>query len=134
MDHDVPVLSFDHPLSPLVIKFCAKRAENQKPVIFSRKGAKTQREENMTENEIAKIVVDAAYHIHRRLGPGLLESVYEVILAYALNRRRLKVERRAPVPIIFDGIFRVANRLYVFFAPLRLCVRPFLFRLIRVRS
>ncbi len=35
----------------------------------------------MTENEIAKIVVDAAYHIHRRLGPGLLESVYEVILA-----------------------------------------------------
>jgi hypothetical protein len=35
----------------------------------------------MTENEIAKIVVDASYHIHRRLGPGLLESVYEVILA-----------------------------------------------------
>jgi len=111
MDHDGFVLWFIHPLSPLVIKFCAKWAENQKPVIFSRKGAKTQREESMTENEIAKIVVDAAYHIHRRLGPGLLESVYEVILAYALNRRRLKVERRAPVPIIFDGIFRVANRL-----------------------
>jgi len=35
----------------------------------------------MTENEIAKIVVDAAYHIHRRLGPGLLEPVYEVIVA-----------------------------------------------------
>jgi len=43
--------------------------------------AKTQRYETMTENEIAKIAVDAAYHIHRRLGPGLLESVYEVILA-----------------------------------------------------
>ncbi|MBL7205703.1 MAG: hypothetical protein ISS63_15460 [Desulfobacteraceae bacterium] len=41
----------------------------------------------MTENEIAKIVVDAAYHLHRRLGPGLLESVYEVILACALNIR-----------------------------------------------
>jgi len=41
----------------------------------------------MTENEIAKIVVDAAYYIHRRLGPGLLESLYEVILAYALNSR-----------------------------------------------
>ena len=58
----------------------------------------------MTENEIAKIVVDTAYHIHRRLGPGLLESVYEVILAYALNSRGLKVERQAPVPIIFDGM------------------------------
>jgi len=59
----------------------------------------------MTENEFAKIVVDAAYHIHRRLGPGLLESVYEVILAYALNRRGLKIERQAPVPIVFDYIF-----------------------------
>ncbi|MBL7224919.1 MAG: GxxExxY protein [Desulfobacteraceae bacterium] len=58
----------------------------------------------MTVNEIAKIVVDAAYHIHRRLGPGLLESVYEVILAYALSSRGLNVERQAPVPIVFDGI------------------------------
>ena len=58
----------------------------------------------MTENEIAKIVVDAAYHIHRRLGPGLLESVYEVILAYALSSRRLNAERQVPVPIVFDGM------------------------------
>lgn len=58
----------------------------------------------MTENEIAKIVVDAAYHIHRRLGPGLLESVYEVILAYALRSRELNVERQKPVPIVFDGM------------------------------
>jgi len=58
----------------------------------------------MTENEIAKIVVDAAYHIHRRLGPGLLESVYEVILAHTLNSRGLNVERQAPVSIVFDGI------------------------------
>ena len=58
----------------------------------------------MTENEIAKIVVDTAYHIHRRSGPGLLESVYEVILAYALNSRGLKVERQVPVPIVFDGM------------------------------
>ena len=53
----------------------------------------------MTENEIAKIVVDAEYLIHRRLGPGLLESVYEVILSYALSSRGLDVERQAPVPI-----------------------------------
>ena len=65
----------------------------------------------MTENEIAKIVVDAAYHIHRRLGPGLLESVYEVILASALSSRGLNVERQKPVPIVFNGNFRVANGL-----------------------
>ncbi len=47
----------------------------------------------MTENEIAKIVVDAEYHIHRGLGPCFLESVYEVILAYALSSKRLKGRR-----------------------------------------
>ncbi|MBL7204214.1 MAG: GxxExxY protein [Desulfobacteraceae bacterium] len=51
----------------------------------------------MTENEIAKIVVDAAYHIHRKLGPGLLESVYEVILAYALNIRGRMAFFRLPI-------------------------------------
>ena len=58
----------------------------------------------MTENEIAKIIVDAAYHIHKGLGPGLLESVYEIILSQKLKKRGLKVERQAPVPIVFDGI------------------------------
>jgi len=65
----------------------------------SRKGAKAQRKiknnikENyniMTENEIAKIIVDAAYHVHKKLGPGLLESVYEVILAHALDEQRIE--------------------------------------------
>lgn len=58
----------------------------------------------MTENEIAKIVVDAAFHIHKRLGPGLLESVYEIVLAYELKKRGLKVQRQQPVPIIYDDI------------------------------
>ena len=58
----------------------------------------------MPENEIAKIVVDAAFQIHKRLGPGLLESVYEVVLAHVLKRRGLKVKRQAPVAIVFDGI------------------------------
>jgi len=58
----------------------------------------------MTENEIAKIIVDAAFQIHKRLGPGLLESVYEVILAHVLSRRGLKVEKQVPVAIVFDGI------------------------------
>jgi len=72
----------------------------------------------MTENEIAKIVVDAAYHIHRRLEPCLLGLVYEVIPAYALSSRRLNIERQAPVPIVFDGLFRDANSCWF---SLRLC-------------
>ena len=58
----------------------------------------------MTENEIAKITVDAAFHLHKRLGPGLLETVYEVVLANMLQRRGLKVERQVRVAIVFDGI------------------------------
>ncbi|MFA5027753.1 MAG: GxxExxY protein [Candidatus Methylomirabilota bacterium] len=58
----------------------------------------------MTENEIAKEVVDAAVKIHRTLGPGLLESVYEVVLAKELELRGLRVKRQVPVAIEYDGI------------------------------
>jgi len=58
----------------------------------------------MTENEIAKIIVDAAFQVHKRLGPGLLESVYEVILAHELKKRGLSVKRQVPVAIVFDEI------------------------------
>lgn len=57
----------------------------------------------MDENGIGKLVVDAAIAFHRMLGPGLLESVYEVALARALEKRGLRVERQVPVPIVFDG-------------------------------
>lgn len=58
----------------------------------------------MTENEISKVVVDAAYRIHVALGPGLLESIYEVVLCHELKKRGLRVERQVPVPIEYDGI------------------------------
>ena len=58
----------------------------------------------MTENEIGTIVVDAAVKIHMALGPGLLESVYEVILAHELSKRGLHVERQVPIAIEYDGI------------------------------
>ena len=58
----------------------------------------------MTENEIAKIIVDTAFQIHKRLGPGLLESVYEIVLSYELKKRGLKVERQMPVAIVYDEI------------------------------
>ena len=58
----------------------------------------------MTENEIAEIIVDAAFHIHKSLGPGLLESVYEVVLAHRLEKAGLRVKSQVPVPVVFDGI------------------------------
>ena len=48
----------------------------------------------MTENEIAKIIVNIAYKVHYKLGPGIYESVYEEILSYELEKRKLKVERQ----------------------------------------
>ena len=58
----------------------------------------------MTENEIAKIIVDAAFHVHKRLGPGLLESVYEVVLAHELKKRGLRVKQQVSVPVLYEGI------------------------------
>jgi GxxExxY protein len=57
----------------------------------------------MNENELAKIIVDAAFQIHQETGPGLLESVYEILLADELERKGLNVERQKPVPILFRG-------------------------------
>jgi GxxExxY protein len=58
----------------------------------------------MHENEVAREVVDAAYKVHRALGPGLLESVYEAVLHGELSRRGLKVERQVPVPIAYEDL------------------------------
>ncbi len=56
----------------------------------------------MTENELATSVVDVAFHIHSKLGPGLLESVYQKVMAYELRKRGLHVEEEVPVPVIWD--------------------------------
>ena len=58
----------------------------------------------MTENEIGKVVVDCSVKLHMELGPGLLESVYEVLLAHRLKSKGLRVERQVHIPIEFDGI------------------------------
>lgn len=58
----------------------------------------------MHENEIARLIVDAAFRIHSKLGPGLLESVYQVVLAYELRKLGLKVEREVPVIIEWDNV------------------------------
>ena len=57
----------------------------------------------MNENAIGTLVVDCAVELHRDLGPGLLETVYEVTLARALERRGLRVQRQVCVPIEYKG-------------------------------
>ena len=58
----------------------------------------------LTENEIGRIIVDLAVQLHRELGPGLLEVVYEVLLAHMLQEAGLVVRRQVPIPIEFRGI------------------------------
>jgi iron complex transport system substrate-binding protein len=58
----------------------------------------------LNPEEVSAIVVDTAYHLHRKLGPGLLESVYEVLLAGMLERRGLRVERQKVVAFEFEGV------------------------------
>ncbi|MBF4494391.1 GxxExxY protein [Flavobacterium sp. MR2016-29] len=58
----------------------------------------------MTENEISAIVVDTCYKMHVKLGPGLLESVYEAILYYELTKKGLLAERQKAVPVIWDEL------------------------------
>jgi len=58
----------------------------------------------MTENELAKIIVNSSYKIHTTLGPGLLESVYEEILAYELQKELLNIKRQQGIPVIYDDI------------------------------
>jgi GxxExxY protein len=58
----------------------------------------------MHENEIAGLIVDAAYKVHTTLGPGLLEAVYETVLAYELERRSLKIRRQIPIPVVYEKI------------------------------
>ena len=58
----------------------------------------------LKENEVAKTIVDVAYYIHRKLGPGLLESVYHAIMKYELQKRGLRVLSREPIPVVWDEV------------------------------
>ena len=58
----------------------------------------------MTENEIAQQIVDSAFKIHHALGPGLLESAYQAILIYELQKRGFTIEAEKPVPVIYESI------------------------------
>jgi GxxExxY protein len=58
----------------------------------------------LTENDVAKSIVDAAYKIHTQFGPGLLESAYQAMLAHELRKRGLRVECEKPIPLVYDEV------------------------------
>jgi len=58
----------------------------------------------VTENAIAREIVQAAFRIHTKLGPGLLESVYETVLAYELTRRGFRAKRQQPMPVVYEDV------------------------------
>ena len=58
----------------------------------------------MTENEIASVCVDAIYEVYKRLGPGLLESIYQKVLLYELKKRGLEAVSELNIPIHYDGL------------------------------
>jgi GxxExxY protein len=65
-------------------------------------------------DEIGKKIVDAAYNVHKNLGPGLLEKVYEICFCYELEKRGLKYQRQVDIPIIYKSLaFKEGLRLDV---------------------
>lgn len=74
------------------------------------------------EEYIGKMIVDAAFTIHKTLGPGLLEKVYEVCFCHELTKRGLSVKRQLTIPIVYDGIeFQEGLRLDVLVDDLVIC-------------
>ena len=59
---------------------------------------------DMLENEVSKLIVNAAYHVHLELGPGLLESVYEEIMYYELQQQGLVVKKQVAIPVKWKGL------------------------------
>ena len=58
----------------------------------------------MTENQIAKHILDASFKVHTKLGPGVYETIYEALVAYELKKKDLVAERQKAMPIVYDGI------------------------------
>jgi GxxExxY protein len=58
----------------------------------------------MSENELTQSIIGAAIEVHRRLGPGLLESAYRICLAYELRKRGFNVVEEQPIPVIYDEV------------------------------
>jgi GxxExxY protein len=55
-------------------------------------------------NTLGKLIVDSAYHVHKNLGPGLLEKIYEICFCYELEKRGIKYSRQVEIPVRYEGI------------------------------
>jgi GxxExxY protein len=74
------------------------------------------------EERIATIIVDAAVTVHKALGPGLLEHIYEICLHHELTKRKLRCQRQIALPIVYDGlIFEEGLRLDLLVEDLVIC-------------
>ena len=72
---------------------------------MNHEGTKTQRQAISEElNELARQVVDAVFQVHKTLGPGLLESVYETCLCHELNKRGIAFQSQVVLPVVYDGV------------------------------
>ena len=58
----------------------------------------------MTENELSRYLIGEAINVHKRLGPGLLESVYEECLGYRLIKSGFRIEKQKPIPLVFEEV------------------------------
>jgi GxxExxY protein len=58
----------------------------------------------LNEEEVIKVILDEAFYVHKSIGPGMLESVYQNCLAYRLRQRGLFVETEKPIPVVFEEI------------------------------
>ena len=65
----------------------------------------------LIEHELTDQLLNAAVAVHRELGPGFLESIYEAALAYELTKRGYRVERQKPIPVVYDGVVMGEHRL-----------------------
>ena len=74
------------------------------------------------EERIGKAIVNAAYHVHKSIGPGLLEKVYEVCFCHVLSEKGFKAHRQVDIPITFEGmVFEEGLRLDVLVNDLVIC-------------
>lgn len=58
----------------------------------------------MNENEISKIILDTAFSIHKKFGPGLLESVYEELLCYEFDKQNIRYKRQIGIPVVYEDV------------------------------
>jgi GxxExxY protein len=75
-----------------------------------------------TEEEVGRLIVNSAFTVHKNLGPGLLEKVYEICFCYELEKRGLHYQRQVDIPIVYEGIvFDEGLRLDVLVEDLVVC-------------